>query len=149
MIKKDIIQPINYLIEKQAKELKDKIAYADEIENISYKNLNIETKNLSFYLNEKNLNPDDAASIILPNSVNWIVSCFAVLLFQTSWEIGIIVGVSMLLNIVASAIAGVTIPFLLKKIGIDPALASGVMMTTLTDVLGFVTFLGLATLLLL
>ena len=55
MIKKDIIQPINDLIEKQAKELKDKIAYADEIENISYKNLNIETKNLSFYLNEKNL----------------------------------------------------------------------------------------------
>ena len=54
MIKKDIIQPINDLIEKQAKELKDKIAYADEIENISYKNLNIETKNLSFYLNEKN-----------------------------------------------------------------------------------------------
>ena len=79
MIKKDIIQPINDLIEKQAKELKDKIAYADEIENISYKNLNIETKNLSFYLNEKNLNPDDAASIILPNSVNWIVSCFAII----------------------------------------------------------------------
>ena len=68
MIKKDIIQPINDLIEKRAKELKNKIAYADEIENISYKNLNIETKNLSFYLNEKNLNPDDAASIILPNS---------------------------------------------------------------------------------
>ena len=57
MIKKDIIQPINVLIEKQAKELKDKIAYADEIENISYKNLNIETKNLSFYLNEKKLKP--------------------------------------------------------------------------------------------
>ena len=37
MIKKDIIKPINDLIEKQAKELKDKIAYADEIENISYK----------------------------------------------------------------------------------------------------------------
>ena len=79
MIKKDIIQPINDLIKKQAKELKDKIAYADEIENISYKNLNVETKNLSFYLNEKNLNPDDAASIILPNSVNWIVSCFAII----------------------------------------------------------------------
>ena len=89
--------------------------------------------------------------VSLVNGTFWaiIVSCFAVLLFQTSWEIGIIVGVSMLLNIVASAIAGVTIPFLLKKIGIDPALASGVMMTTLTDVLGFVTFLGLATLLLL
>ncbi len=89
--------------------------------------------------------------VSLVNGTFWaiIVSCFAVLLFQTTWGIGIIVGVSMLLNIFASAIAGVTIPFLLKRIGIDPALASGVMMATLTDVLGFVTFLGLATLLLL
>ena len=55
MIKKDIIQPINDLIEKRAKELKNKIAYADETEKISYENLNIETKRLSFYLNEKKL----------------------------------------------------------------------------------------------
>ena len=89
--------------------------------------------------------------ISLVNGFFWaiIVSFFAVLIFQTSWEIGIIVGASMLLNIFASAIAGVTIPFVLKRVGIDPALASGVMMTTLTDVLGFVTFLGLATLFLL
>ena len=79
MIKKDIIQPINDLIEKRAKELKNKIAYADETEKISYENLNIETKSLSFYLNEKKLNYGDAASIILPNSVNWIVSCFAII----------------------------------------------------------------------
>ncbi len=89
--------------------------------------------------------------VSLVNGFFWaiVVSFFAVLIFQTSWEIGLIVGASMLLNIFASAIAGVTIPFVLKRIGIDPALASGVMMTTLTDVLGFVTFLGLATLFLL
>ena len=89
--------------------------------------------------------------VSLVNGFFWaiIVSFFAVLIFQTSWEIGIIVGASMLLNIFASAIAGVTIPFVLKRVGIDPALASGVMMTTLTDVLAFVTFLGLATLFLL
>jgi len=89
--------------------------------------------------------------VSLVNGFFWaiIVSFFAVLIFQTSWKIGVIVGASMLLNIFASAIAGVTIPFVLKRIGIDPALASGVMMTTLTDVLGFVTFLGLATLFLL
>ena len=89
--------------------------------------------------------------VSLVNGFFWaiVVSFFAVLIFQTSWEIGLIVGISMLLNIFASAIAGVTIPFVLKRIGIDPALASGVMMTTLTDVLGFVTFLGLATLFLL
>ena len=89
--------------------------------------------------------------VSLVNGFFWaiIVTFFAVLIFQTSWEIGVIVGASMLLNIFASAIAGVTIPFILKRVGIDPALASGVMMTTLTDVLGFVTFLGLATLFLL
>ena len=89
--------------------------------------------------------------VSLVNGFFWaiIVSFFAVLIFQTSWEIGIIVGASMLLNIFVSAIAGVAIPFVLKRVGIDPALASGVMMTTLTDVLGFVTFLGLATLFLL
>ena len=83
-----------------------------------------------------------------------LVSVLAVVLFldadfQNYWKIGIIVGAAMLLNIFASAIAGVSIPFLLKKMGIDPALAGGVLMITLTDVLGFVTFLGLATLFLL
>jgi len=87
------------------------------------------------------------ALVALLNGFIWsiVVSIIAVILFKTKWEIGIIVGISMLINIIASAIAGVSIPFILKRIGIDPALAGGVMMTTLTDVLGFITFLGLAT----
>ena len=89
--------------------------------------------------------------VALVNGVFWsiIVSVLAVLFFSTTWNIGLIVGASMLINILASSIAGVSIPFLLKRLGIDPALASGVLMVTLTDVLGFITFLGLATLLLL
>jgi len=89
--------------------------------------------------------------VALVNGIFWsvIVSVLAVLLFSTTWNIGLIVGASMLINILASSIAGVSIPFLLKRLGIDPALASGVLMVTLTDVLGFITFLGLATLLLL
>ncbi len=91
------------------------------------------------------------SSVALLNGLTWsiVVSVLAVVLFQTTWAIGLIVGAAMLLNIFASAIAGVSIPFLLKKMGIDPALAGGVLMITLTDVLGFVTFLGLATLFLL
>lgn len=50
------------------------------------------------------------------------------------------------LFLLTETMRGVSIPFFLKKIGIDSALAGGVMMTTLTDVLGFITFLGLATL---
>ncbi len=84
--------------------------------------------------------------VALVNGVFWsvIVSVLAVLFFNTTWSIGLIVGASMLINILASSIAGVSIPFLLRRMGIDPALASGVLMVTLTDVLGFVTFLGLA-----
>ena len=87
------------------------------------------------------------SSVALLNGFAWsiVVSVLSVVLFQTSWNIGFIVGAAMLLNIFASAIAGVSIPFLLKKMGIDPALAGGVLMITLTDVLGFITFLGLAT----
>ena len=87
------------------------------------------------------------SSVALLNGFAWsiVVSVLSVVLFQTSWHIGLIVGAAMLLNIFASAIAGVSIPFLLKKMGIDPALAGGVLMITLTDVLGFITFLGLAT----
>ncbi len=95
-------------------------------------------------------------SVALLNGFIWsiVVSVLTVVLFldadfQNYWKIGIIVGAAMLLNIFASAIAGVAIPFLLKKMGIDPALAGGGLMITLTDVLGFVTFLGLATLFLL
>ena len=95
-------------------------------------------------------------SVALLNGFIWsiVVSVLTVVLFldadfQNYWKIGIIVGAAMLLNIFASAIAGVAIPFLLKKMGIDPALAGGVLMITLTDVLGFITFLGLATLFLL
>ena len=86
--------------------------------------------------------------VALLNGLAWsiVVAVLAVILFQTAWNIGLIVGAAMLLNIFASAIAGVSIPFLLKKVGIDPALAGGVLMITLTDVLGFITFLGLATL---
>ncbi len=95
-------------------------------------------------------------SVALLNGFIWsiVVSVLTVVLFldadfQNYWKIGIIVGAAMLLNIFASAIAGVAIPFLLKKMGIDPALAGGGLMITLTDVLGFITFLGLATLFLL
>ena len=87
------------------------------------------------------------SSVALLNGFAWsiVVAVLSVALFQTSLHIGLIVGAAMLLNIFASAIAGVCIPFLLRKMGIDPALAGGVLMITLTDVLGFITFLGLAT----
>lgn len=58
--------------------------------------------------------------------------------------LGVIVGIAMLLNMVAAALAGVMVPFTLRAFKIDPALASGILVTTVTDVAGFLFFLGLA-----
>ncbi len=59
--------------------------------------------------------------------------------------LGLIIGISMIINLVIAALAGATIPVMLKRYGIDPAIAGGVILTTVTDVVGFMTFLGLAT----
>jgi magnesium transporter len=60
-----------------------------------------------------------------------------------------VIAVSMLLTLVAAALGGIAIPMALERAGIDPALASGPFVTTITDVVGFLTFLGLASLVLL
>jgi magnesium transporter len=56
---------------------------------------------------------------------------------------GIIAG-AMIINMVVAGIAGVVLPLALDRMGIDPAVASGVFVTTVTDVIGFFAFLGLA-----
>lgn len=58
--------------------------------------------------------------------------------------LGAVIGVAMLLTLVAAALGGIGIPMLLDRVGIDPALASGPFVTTVTDVVGFFLFLGLA-----
>ncbi|MBW9150885.1 magnesium transporter [Clostridium estertheticum] len=74
----------------------------------------------------------------------------AVAILGYLWEknivFGVVIGLSMVLNMVAATISGFTVPVILKKLNIDPALASAVFVTTVTDVLGFFFFLGLATL---
>lgn len=77
-----------------------------------------------------------------------VVAGLAVLWFK-SWSLGIIIGSALLINLFFAALAGMLIPLLLKRLSIDPALAGGVILTTVTDVIGFAAFLGLATLFLL
>lgn len=67
------------------------------------------------------------------------------LFYEFNPVFGLIAAVAMILNMLCAAIAGYAVPILLKKLRIDPALASGVFVTTFTDVLGFFFFLGLAT----
>ena len=61
------------------------------------------------------------------------------------FPLGLIIGVAMIINLLVAALAGALIPVVLKRYGIDPAIAGGVILTTVTDVVGFMTFLGLAT----
>jgi len=83
------------------------------------------------------------------NGIIWSVLIAAVVaLWKQDLLIGGIIAFAMMMNLVAAALAGATIPLILKRYKIDPALAGGVILTTITDVVGIFAFLGSATLLL-
>jgi len=63
--------------------------------------------------------------------------------------LGVVLGLAMIANLLAAGLAGILIPIGLEKLGVDPALASGAFVTTVTDIVGFFAFLGLAALILL
>jgi len=75
---------------------------------------------------------------------------FAVIMGGLTWAyygdpaLGAVLGAAMIVNMVVAALAGILIPISLEKLGADPALASAVFVTTVTDVVGFMAFLGLA-----
>jgi len=85
----------------------------------------------------------------LLNGVIWalVVATFSVLWFG-NYSIGAVIAVALVVNLIAGAVAGAVIPMVLRQIGVDPAIAGGVVLTTVTDVVGIVAFLGLATLVL-
>jgi magnesium transporter len=66
-------------------------------------------------------------------------------LWFRAWTIGLIIFAALMINLFAAALAGVGVPLFLKRMGIDPAIAGGVILTTVTDVVGFASLLGLGT----
>jgi len=86
----------------------------------------------------------------LVNGILWalVIAGIAVLWFGDV-RIGAIIAAAIWINLLCAAVSGVSVPMLLKRMGIDPALAGSVVLTTVTDVVGFFAFLGLATLFLL
>jgi magnesium transporter len=74
-----------------------------------------------------------------------VVGCVVSLWFQDA-TMALIIGLAMSINLMAAAVAGTLLPVLLRFLNIDPALAGTVILTTITDVVGFISFLGLATL---
>ena len=80
-------------------------------------------------------------------AISWpmVVAVIAGIWFQDI-NIAWLIAVAMTINLISAAISGALIPLALDRFGIDPALAGGVFLTTVTDIVGFLAFLGLATL---
>jgi len=81
------------------------------------------------------------------NGVIWsIVIALVTYYWFTDVVLSVVIGLAIIVNLVVAAFSGAFLPLLLTKVKIDPALAGGVILTTITDVIGFVAFLGLAAL---
>lgn len=84
------------------------------------------------------------------NGIIWAVLIASVIaIWKQDFMLGVIIAFAMLINMIAAALSGATLPIIMKKLKIDPALAGSVILTTITDVVGIFAFLGTATLFLL
>lgn len=85
---------------------------------------------------------------VLVGLVNGLVFAVVMGIIGFAWfgtpMLGVVIAVAMVINLVVAGLAGTVIPVALEKVGVDPALASGAFVTTVTDVVGFFAFLGLA-----
>ncbi len=105
----------------------------------------------------KDLTPTNAFRIVSREGMVGVLNgvIFALVMGGATWwwygdpTLGIVLGLAMIVNMVVAALAGILIPLGLEKVGADPALASAVFVTTVTDVVGFFAFLGLAAIVLL
>jgi magnesium transporter len=86
---------------------------------------------------------------LLNGMVFSIVVAVIAIFWYNNMSLGLVMAAAILVNLVAGAIAGALIPVALKRMSIDPALAGGVVLTTVTDVIGIIAFVGLATYILL
>jgi magnesium transporter len=93
---------------------------------------------------------DKELKVGILNGFIWalVVGIIAYLWFDSSL-LGVVIGIAILLNIIAAALTGVILPIVLSKLKIDPALSGSVILTTVTDIVGFVAFLGLGSIFLL
>jgi len=105
----------------------------------------------------REIGPVNASRVIMREAsvglINGLVFAVIMAVVVVFWfgvgKLGLVIGAAMICNLVAAALAGILIPLALDHLDYDPAVASGVFVTTVTDVVGFFAFLGLATFILL
>ena len=101
-------------------------------------------------LQEINWNESKAAILreVIVSLLNGLIFAIIMGLVAYAWfsdyKLGIVIGLAMVINLLFAGLFGATIPLILKRLGIDPAVASSVLLTTVTDIVGFFAFLGLA-----
>jgi len=98
--------------------------------------------------NSRDILRKELAVGILNGIVFSIVVAAIAYLWYGSPGLGLVMGIAIIVNLVVGALAGALIPIILKRMSIDPALAGGVVLTTVTDVIGILAFIGLASYLL-
>ena len=87
------------------------------------------------------------ASIGVLNGLLWSsIVASAVYFWFNSIFLGLVIAAALMINLIIGAISGVSLPLILRRLNIDPALAGGVILTTITDIVGFISLLGIATL---
>ncbi len=102
----------------------------------------------------RNLGPMNAVKVTLRECAVGLINglVFAMIIGAFAWwwfssdGLGLVIAAAMVINLVAAALAGILVPLALHRMKVDPAIASGVFVTTVTDVIGFFAFLGLAAL---
>ena len=105
----------------------------------------------------KDISHSDAKRIIIKevsiSLLNGFLFAIIIGVIATVWfgieNLGFVIALSMIINLLMAGFFGATIPLLLEKMQVDPAIGSTVILTTVTDVVGFFSFLGLATIILL
>jgi magnesium transporter len=102
----------------------------------------------------KELTPTNVVRVVIRETAVGLINGFAfaliIAVIAIAWfgtdRLGLVIGTAMVVNLLAAALAGIFIPLGLNRMGFDPAVASTVFVTTVTDVVGFFSFLGLASL---
>jgi magnesium transporter len=100
----------------------------------------------------KELTPTNVVRVVIRETAVGLINGFAfaliIAVIAIAWfgtnRLGLVIGTAMVVNLLAAALAGIFIPLGLNRMGFDPAVASTVFVTTVTDVVGFFSFLGLA-----
>ena len=82
--------------------------------------------------------------VSIVNAIFFSIFIFGITYFWFSdYNLAIAISIAMILNLIMAAVGGFLLPYILRKIGYDPAISGGVIITTITDLIGFVTFLGI------